>query len=235
MTTPLLRRFLPAILLFSLMAISCRENVSSFGPSTALRYRPSFRTGDVFRYSLYDISPSGYVIQSSRRRSLWTVVATSAHRNGREGVMVIADSTADTRTDTVFCRFEPGGDAYLYGFLSTIAALRSDTTLPRTWDRVAAFTLGPLVQWRVGSMDSSGGSPVYGEIRDGLEYVSTTVDGVSIVFPAYRVDFTGDGVDATIWFAENPPCLAVQVVSFWMETTGRGRWIEGVTRGSQDE
>ncbi len=232
MTTHLLRRSLPAILLLlPLMFISCRENVSSFGPSTALRYQPSFRTGDVFRYNLYDISPSGYVIQSSRRRSLWTVVAASARRNGRDGVTVIADSTVGGVTDTVLYRFEAGGDVYLYGFLSAIASLRSDTTLPRTWDRVAAFTLGPLVQWRVGSMDGSGGSPVYGEIRDGLEYVVAAVDGESIVFPAYRVDFTGDGVDATIWFGENPPCVGVQVVSFWMETTGRGRWIEDVTRG----
>jgi hypothetical protein len=231
MTTHLLRHFLPAILPFSLLFFSCRENISSFGPSTALRYQPSFRTGDVFRYSRYDISPSGYIIQSSRSRSLWTVVATSARRYGRDGVTVIADSTVGGGTDTVFYRFEPGGDVYLYGFLSAIAALRSDSTLPRTWDRVAAFALGPLVQWRVGSMDGSGGSPVYGEIRDGLEYVLASVDGESIVFPAYRVDFTGDGVDATIWFAENPPCVAVQVVSFWMETAGRGRWIEAVTRG----
>jgi hypothetical protein len=232
MTMPLLRGSLPAILpLLLLMFCSCRENVPSSGPSNALRYQPSFRTGDLWRYNTYDISPSGYIIQSSRRRSLWRVLATSMRRNGRDGVTVIADSTVGGGTDTLLYHFEPGGDVYLYGFLSSIAYLRSDTTRPPTWDRVAAFSLGPLVQWRVGSMDGSGGSPVYGEIRDGLEYVLATVGGESIVFPSYRVDFTGDGVDAMIWFAETPPCVAVQVVSFWMDTAGRGRWIEEVTRG----
>jgi hypothetical protein len=226
-----LRRFLPVLLPAALLLASCRENGPVTGSTSPLRFQPAFRTGDRFGYGVYEISPTGTVFQSSRQRSTWTVAATAAERNGRSGVTVFVDSAAGGGTDTVMLCVEPGGDVYLFGFLEAVESLRSMNPPAPRWDRVAAFSLGPLAQWRVGSLSASEEKPLYGEVGDGYEYVSVPVNGENIVFPAYRVDFTGEGVDGSMWFAEEPPCLAIQFVTFWMDTTGRGRWLEHVIRG----
>jgi hypothetical protein len=234
MLLPSLRSSLAAILIGSaLLFPSCRENDSATGSSSAIRYQPSFRTGDRARYSVYDISPSGIILQQTKRPSVWTVIATSATRYGRSGVTVIVDSTAGSRPDTLFYCFESGGDVYLYGFLSGIESLRSGRRITPGWDRVAVFSAGPLAQWQVGSLDTRDEDPLYGEITDGLEYVAAPLNGENTVFAAYRVDFTGPSVDASMWFAETPPCVPVSFVSFWMDTTGRGRWLDEVVRPPQ--
>jgi len=218
-----------AILLAAAVFVpSCRENTLTGESSTGISYRPVFRIGDRVRYGLYDISPSGVILQSTKRRCTWTVTATSAFRNGRSGVTVFVDSTAGRPVDSLLYCFEPGGDVYLYGFLAGIQSLRSGPRIPAGWDRVATFASGTLVQWQVGTLDPGGEDLLYGELRESLEYVVAPVDGQNTLFPAYRVDFTGASVDGSMWFAENPPCLPVMFVSFWMDTTGRGRWLEEV-------
>ena len=222
-----------ALVVFPLVLSGCRNNGAATEPSRAIGFSFSFAAGDRFRYDLYDIDRYGYVVTSSKRPVWWRVDRIGASLYNASGVTVIVDSGLASSPDTVLLRIDAAGDVYRHGFLSEISALSGRPGNVDTWDRVAAFSLGPAAHWRVGSLDSPGLFPVDGEIRSEQEYFTALVDGQSTIFPAYRVNFTGPNIDAICWFAETPSSIPRSVVSFWQDTTGRSYVLRETVRSER--
>jgi hypothetical protein len=194
---------------FALVGWRCRDAGIPPAASPAAPIALRFSTGERFVYSAWRIDRYGYVDPSSLTSTVRRVAATGVSAFGRDDAVAMVDSsTTDSlgRLDTLFYRFGADGDVYQYGFVSAIMASNGDSTAPRRWDRIAAFSLGAGSSWIVQQADSAGATELTGSIGDLQSYFEVDVNGVQTLVAAYRVGVSGvDGEVASVWVSDSPP------------------------------
>ncbi len=171
-----------------------------------------FTAGDTYLYNAWLLDEFGYTVPSSRTQALSRVLAVYGPQSGFESITTIQDSTVALRDtvirvyDTVSVAFTAEGDLYRYGILSYLARVQKrQFSVPRQWERIAAFSLGFGKSWLVGYIDSAQTQAVYGRISGAPEMFSVRVKGQQTVFPGYRVDLSGPSVDYSFWVSDVPP------------------------------
>ncbi len=197
-----------AMVLASMVA-GCRQSSGPLTPPGPIGLTMSFTVGETFSYTSFEIDPFGYLVPSSTELHTWRVRSTTADAYGRSPVTVVTDSVRSTdgtfrRADSLYFGFQAGGDVYLYGFLAAVVARREGRSIPRQWERVAAFSMGPNVSWTVGEVDTATGDSVYGVIPGSQDFFSVGINSVQNFIPAYQVHLTGPNLDLDFWATDSP-------------------------------
>ena len=191
------------LLVFSAFADGCRDGETATTPSQSIPFVLNFPAGAQFTYNTWSLDQSYSQPPSAKTSTYWTVLGTVKDYQGMSGVTVIVDSTI-TGSDTLYLATSSTGDLYFYGYLARLARRRLGNTIPPRWDLVAAFSQGASGSWTVGPVDSLGQDIVYGSSVGASDYYSASVDGVTEVFPTYRVDLTGSTLLCSLWFSSIP-------------------------------
>lgn len=201
------RAFILTSISLLLSFIGCRDTQS---PEASLLTRTlQFRPGDRFIYDGWVTDRYGVPLNSFKSQHIWDVLSTSSQRSGFNDVVVIRDSisslsTGSTLIDTVFLRAGTNGEIFRYGFLAELLARREGLQVPKSWDRIAWFgTLG----WTVGSLDSAGQLPLTAQFGQQKDYFEVKLNGISTVFPADRVEMSGETLDYFLWLSDAPACF----------------------------
>jgi hypothetical protein len=155
-----------------------------------------------FNYWLLD--RFGARINNSQRIRTWDVVAEGVHGFGFDDVVLVIDSIAGGRTDSLWFRFSPRGDIYAYGYLASMIDRREGRQIPRGWDRLAGFSLLPPATWPVGYVDSTYTIQATGETNGEVLFFEIMVDGTSTAIAARQVDISKNNLLASAWFSSGP-------------------------------
>lgn len=194
------------LLVFSTLAGGCRDGETATTPSQPIPFELNFPVGARFTYSTWTLDERYPQAPSGKGSAYWTVLQTQEQYQGMSNVTVIADS-ASAGTDTLYLAMSSSGDLYFYGYLARLARRRNGTEIAPRWDLVAAFSKGTLGSWSVGPVDSLGEDIVRGSNVGASDYYSASVDGVTEVFPTYRVDLTGSTLLCSLWFSSSPSTI----------------------------
>jgi hypothetical protein len=198
-----------ALFCLSFTTLSCRQGDDPPVAPEAISFHLSFSPGDTYQYDAWLIDPFGYSLPSTFTHAVQRVLSTGGSTSGLTGVTKIRDSTTALRdTSAIVQEFSVGqsaeGDLYRLGFLAEIARIKKLPIPPARWDRLAAFSAGLGQSWVVGYLDSAQQNTVYGEFAGVTDLYSVKVNGVLSVFPAYRINITGVGVDYSFWVSDSP-------------------------------
>jgi len=155
-----------------------------------------------FNYWLLD-RLGGRIIDSQSTRT-WNVVADGVHAFGFDDAVLILDSIASGRTDSLWFRFSPPGDIYAYGYLAAMIGRREGRQVPRGWDRLAGFSLLPPATWPVGYVDSTSTLQATGETSGEVLFFQIMVDGTATAIAARQVDISKSNLLASAWFSSGP-------------------------------
>ncbi len=220
----------PVVLLFvfSALAAGCRDGESGPEPSPSIPFSLNFPQGAQYVYDTWMLDERNPQPPSSKTSSFWHVLGTGTSYQGKGGVTMIADSTSSGGKDTLYLAMSPSGELSIYGFLSRIVKRRLDRNIPERWDLVASFSVGMTGFWKVGPADSLGKEIMYGGFAGVAEYYSANIDGVTEVFPAYRVDLTGPALYYSIWFSNSPNAIVRLLEEPDIEVTGQLRELAAV-------
>ncbi len=191
------------LFLFATLAAGCRDGETAPTPVQSLPFTLNFPVGAQFTFNTWTLDQTSSPLPSAKTLTRWTVVRTGEKYQGMSGVTVIADSTT-IGTDTLYLAASSSGDLYFYGYLARLANRRLGYGIPPRWDLVAAFSQGTAGTWTVGPVDSLGQDIVYGSNVGASDYYTASVDGVTEVFPTYRVDLTGSTLLCSLWFSSTP-------------------------------
>lgn len=194
------------LLVFSTLPGGCRNGETVTTPSQPVPFVLNFPVGARFTYSAWTLDERYPQSPSGKGSTSWTVLQTQEQYQGMSNVTVIADS-AGAGTDTLYLATSSSGDLYFYGYLARLARRRTGTEIPPRWDLVAAFSTGTSGSWTVGPVDSLGEDIVRGSNVGASDYYSASVDGVTEVFPTYRVDLTGSTLLCSLWFSSSPSTI----------------------------
>jgi len=118
--------------------------------------------------------------------------------------VLVIDSIAGGRVDTLFFRFSPPGEVYAYGYLAQLIKRREGREIPPGWDRIAAFSLPPPVTWSVGFVDSTQTLRAVGETTGEVLFFEVVVNGVRTAIPAREADISKSNLLASLWLASSP-------------------------------
>jgi len=192
-------------LLFGLIGCRDTQGPEELPPARTLQ----FNTGDRFIYEGRVTNQYGVSLDSLRSRHIWDVLSTNSQRHGFSDVVVICDSTVflvmdSTVVDTLFFRATTNGEVLRYGFLAELLARRQQLQVPKAWDRIAWF--GTDV-WTVGTLDSGRQFPLTAQFGQQKDYFDVKLNGASIVFPADRVEMSGQTLDYFLWLSDAPSCF----------------------------
>lgn len=194
------------LLILSIVAAGCRDGENLTAPIQPLPYTLNLPVGVQFAYSTWTLDQSYPQLPPVKRTSRWQILSTQQEYRGMGGVTVIADSTGSGK-DTLYVAASPAGDIYIFGYLARLQRRRLGYNLVPRWDLVAAFSGGTSGSWTVGPADSLAQDMVYGSFAGASDYFSTSVDGVTEVFPTYRVDLTGSSLLCSLWFSNSPNAI----------------------------
>lgn len=194
------------LFVFSAMAGGCRDGETTTAPTQPLPYTMNLPVGALYTYNTWTLDQTYPQLPPAKTVTYWQVLATQQTYQGMSGVTVIADSTLSS-TDTLYIAASSAGDIYIFGYLARLQARRVGYGLIPRWDKVAAFSSGMSGTWTVGAADSAGQDVVFGALAGASDYFSTTVDGVTEVFPTYRVDLTGSNLLCSLWFSNSPNAI----------------------------
>lgn len=196
-------RWTPALVLFVLLWAGCREETPSGGDGdNAFVVRMTAGTRMLFDHWLLD--RTGSRIAESRTTRTWFVAAEGVRAYGFEDAVLVLDTVAGGRTDSLYFRFSPPGDVYAYGYLSRMVRRRLAAEIPPGWDRIAAFSLPAPVTWPVGFVDSAQTARAVGETTGEIVFFEVYVNGVRTALPARQADLSANTLLATAWFSTAP-------------------------------
>jgi len=190
----------------------CRSTDQVIPPSVPSALNLSFKPGDYFAYTTWDLDEFGETIDGTHSKTSWTVADTGRLVRGFTGVTVVIDSVfrrsirdvdSLAHVDSLFLRVAPNGDVFQYGLLATLLEKREKIALPQ-WDGIAAFSLRSGSSWVIGAGDSAANTVVYGRIVTDQEYVGTIVNGTQRVLLAYRIEITKPDLQFVIWMTDLP-------------------------------
>jgi hypothetical protein len=215
------------LFVFSGVAEGCRNEENVAAPVQPTAFTLSLPMGTQFLYDTWWLDQAYYPqLPSTKTKTSWRVLSTGETYQGMSGVTIIADS-ASTGRDTLYLAPTSSGDLYIYGFLARLTKRRDRYDIPPRWDHVASFSAGSQSLWTVGVADSLGEDVVTGSVTSSSDYYTTVVDGVTEVFPTYRIDLTGRTLYYSLWFSSSPNAI----VRFLEEPTYHsvGQLLELVT------
>jgi hypothetical protein len=192
------------LFVFSALAAGCRHGETGTDAPELLPFTLSLPAGAKYAYDTWTLDQRSY--PTTKTTTSWRVLSTQETFEGKTGVTMIADST-NARKDTLYLASTPAGDLYIHGFLARITRRRFGYQVTPQWDLVASFSAGKFGSWKVGAADSLGLDVVYGNVSGTTDYYTTTVDGVTEVFPTRRVDLAGETIYYSIWFSNSPNAI----------------------------
>jgi hypothetical protein len=195
------------LVLFLGNAGGCRDGESETSPPASLSFSLNLPAGTRYVYDTWVLDQRYPQLPSSKKRTSWRVVGTQEYYQGMDNVTIIADSTSEG-VDSLYLAARPTGDLYMYGYLARLVKRRQGFGIPSRWDLIGSFRVSSSGSWIVGPSDSLGESMVHGSVSSTTEYYTASVDGVMEVFPAYRVDLTGESLYCSIWFTSSPNAIA---------------------------
>ncbi len=194
---------LALLFVFSTVAGGCRDGEITAGPTQSQPFTLSLPVGAQFAYNTWALDQRYPQLPSVKSTTSWRILSTQETYEGMSGVTVIADS-ASTGKDTLYLAISPADNVYIFGYLARIMERRLGYHLTPRWDLVASFAAGQTGTWTVGLADTLGTDVVYGNFVGASDYYSVSVDGVTEVFPTFRVDLTGQTLYGSIWFSSSP-------------------------------
>ena len=203
----------------------CRESAPLVGPGPGVQLSMHMSAGDRFVFSKTYLDQYGYPIAGSEVDERWLVEATAIDVLGDTGVTVIEDSLGLTRVDTLYFRFTGNGEVYEWGFLSRTVADIGGGLIPRRWDLLARSQVAAGPSWAVGADDSAGVDTVYAGYASQPDYFSGSINGVSTVFTADRIDLTSQIIVCTLWLTDSPSCVAGISASSALAANGFASYI----------
>jgi hypothetical protein len=204
------------------VAAGCRSESFTEVPGSGTRPVVTFTAGDTFVYDRWDLDQYGYRIGASKRPDIWQVARTGMQIYGASNVTVVIDSLDPQRVDTLLFCFGADGSVAQYGFLAGLVRLMGGRTITPGWDVLLSGEGSPSSGWIVGVADASGTDVVYGSLSPAQDYFSVLVNGKPTIYPAYRVQLSGQTVEYIFWIAGNPPSFPW----FREESTGLGNGFE---------
>ena len=199
-----LRRALALPFIFALFLPACREQTPIAGPIQPIAIAMKFSPGDTFTYTSWTLDQFDYPIPDSTHQERWRVMATGQTYRGLAGVVTILDSIGTGRYDTLHYAFSPAGDILQFGFVSALLGRVEGRFLTPQWDTIAAFSLGTNSFWPITGGDSTSDEKLFGSITGETEFFSVSVNGVTTVYPAYRVELTKSDIDIIFWATDSP-------------------------------
>jgi hypothetical protein len=219
-----------ALFIFGALLIAgCRDTQ---GPDTGSSGEPfNFRLarGTTFTLTRWQLDGYGYRIMNSDVQRYWTVVDDSVWAKGWNGVTVVLDSVAGVPGDTLLFCCTASGDIYQYGFLSGVTERLLGRTIPSHWDLLASFSRGMQSSWTVGTGDSLGTQTVTGQTTGSDMLFEIRVNGVSTMFPAYRVEILTDEIACTYWISEAPSAFTYLREELFMTSDPIGGQVNDLT------
>jgi hypothetical protein len=213
------------VLCFVLLAVfagamqGCRNGEPATAPEQPLPFALSLPAGAQFAYNTWTLDQRYPQLPAVKSTTTWRVLSTQETYEGMSGVTIIAESSY-TGVDTLYLASTPAGNLYIYGFLARITMQRLGSTIPSRWDLVASFSAGMGGSWTVGPADSLGQDIVHGNIAGASDYYSASVDGVTEVFPTYRIDLTGSSLFYSLWLSSTPNAIVRLLEEPGYETDG---------------
>ncbi len=212
----------PLLFLCALMLSACRQDSPIVTQGDTIRFQLSMGVGDRYRYDRWTLDQFGYPLPNGKTEEAWTVTQAGASVFGETGVTVLTDSGATTLPLTVYMRMTPAGELYQYGFLDMVLRQMGAGKATPSWDLLLPSNPGSGAGWVVGVDDSATTDTVYGSFTVVPEYFSARLNGVSVVFPAYRVDLRSQRIQYSYWVTDAPTCIA----AFMEQSTGYGNGYE---------
>lgn len=173
----------------------------------------------LYSYYSYDnwiIDRFGHRILSSRYRTSWKVVDTSAAALGFQGVVTVIDSTFSTtvnetdsliQTDSNYFRISSNGDVFEYGFIARLLAQRDSVVVTPTWDKLLSPSVEQNASWIVETGDSVTGGEFRAVFLPSLELVDDSINGVAMGVLAYHVEIAGANLALGLWVGGSPPAF----------------------------
>jgi hypothetical protein len=220
------------LVLFSGLSKGCRDGETTTNPAPSIPFALNLPVGTQFAFNTWTLDERYPQLPSAKSTTYWRVLSTQGKYLGMSGVTMIADS-AGLRVDTLFFASTSAGNLYIYGFLAHITKQRSGYDIPSRWDLVASFSGGTMGSWIVGPADSLGLDVVYGNIAGASDYYSVSVDGVTEVFPTYRVDLTGHTLYYSLWLSNTPNAIVRMLEEPDYDVSGELRELVAIKTGTR--
>jgi hypothetical protein len=198
------QRWMRALVLLLAVLGGCRgdSGVEDAGADGAFVVRMVPGTRMVFDH--WQLDRLGARISDSRTTRTWTVIAEDVKAFGFNDAVLVMDSIAGERVDSLFFRFSPPGDVFAYGYLARMIQRREGTRVPPGWDRIAAFSLLPPVTWPVGYVDSTQTLRAVGETTGEVLFFEVQLNGVRTAVPARQADISKSNLLASLWLSSTP-------------------------------
>jgi len=205
-----------------LLLAGCRQDAPVAGPGESVQLRLRMSFGDQYRFDRWPLDQYGDPLSSGKLEELWRVTQTGMAFQGQTGVTILTDSGVGDPPATLYLQFTPSGALYQYGFLDRLLRqMGAGKTTPH-WDQLLPSELQSGTSWVVGVADTAMEDTVYGSFTIVPEYFSARLNGVSNVFPAYRIDLQSAQIQYTFWVTDSPTCIP----AFHEESTGFGGGFE---------
>ncbi len=206
-STTLQRAVALSILGAGLLLSGCRgtENPDEQPPHTP--FAPA--VGDQMVFDGWNLDVLGFTVDSTKTRTTWDVLSTTATGGGSSSVILIRESklrlsTNVTTRDTILLRVTPDGTLLRYGFLADLVLRREGRVIPRLWDTLSI----PFAQaWTVGILDSAGQTTETATVPGTEDYFSVQVDSLSVIFAARRVEMDSERILYALWISTAPSCF----------------------------
>ncbi len=185
----------------------CRGTDTPDGLAPPAPFAPA--VGDRMVFDGWNLDALGFTVESTRMRTTWDVLSTTATGGGSANVILIRESslrlsTNVTTLDTILLRVTPEGTLLRYGFLADLVLRREGRTIPRQWDTLSI----PYAQsWTVGILDSAGQTTEIATVPATEDYFSVQVDSLSFIFAARRVEMDSERLLYALWISTAPPCF----------------------------
>jgi hypothetical protein len=189
------RRVVAALPFLFLSFSTCRERIPT-GPDAGLENpRFSLQLSSYYSYDNWNLDPDGFRTPSSKFRTAWRVMDTSATVSGYSDVVVVNDSTfaKDFRgNDSLvsvgnrFFRTSVEGDVFELGFIARLLEQHDTVLATAKWDKILAAGSS----WIVQAGDSANGGTVYASVAPMQELVGVTVNGMASGVRARVIDIT---------------------------------------------
>jgi hypothetical protein len=217
-----------SFLYISGVAAGCRGESFTEVPGAGTRPVVTFNVGDTYVYDRWDLDKYGYQIGASKKPDIWRVARTGVQIYGASNVTVVIDSLDQQHVDTLFFYFGADGSVAQYGFLAGLVLSMGGRTITPGWDVLLSGEGSPSSGWVVGVADASGTDVVYGNLYPAQDYFSVLINGKPTIYPAYRVQLSGQTVQYVFWIAGNPASFPW----FREESTGLGDGFEAALRAA---
>ena len=203
-------RWMRALVFLLALLGGCRGDGTVDGTDVGDPFVVRMVPGTRMTFDHWQLDRFGSRISDSRTTRTWSVVADGIEAFGFTDAVLVVDSIAGGRVDSLLFRFSPPGDVFVHGYLARTIKRWEGVEVPAGWDRIAAFSLAPPVSWPVGYVDSTQTLRAVGETTGEVLYFEVLVNGVRTAIPARHADISNSNLLITVWLT-NTPSAAIRL------------------------